>query len=878
MDYLRARTQNEESPMATNTAPKKEKHDGRTLDLTLQWLVNNHGKQWETWRQLAEAWITSQDTGTSIKLEALCIFLELYLCGTVPFTSDVTSLFEGKNGWQASTDELKRIVLEKTKRGDNENTAKVLNYCKQFIDWVLDTHFSDKDDYGKAIRLYANPFEQVKYKYNNTESVHNPLPYRYICDLRHILCPKPRGHFSDWKWAQQQTGQGYQGGDWFEVDESQIDKNNLDCVWRIKEITRSSKRITIHQIWSPVISMVLFIKLHLPLLTYQVRMLDSGEADTLRYENGNWIENPHNFALNRYSKGVFRQFKDNATGLESTGLYISTNKTTDQNKDEFERGYEIPWQNEDVLYWLEKLRNWQEKYNPISKPTDCLTLERKHTKRKKSKAYLSAMGHSCFLFRDASASKPEDKVKPVQDSAISTGWYKLLHQLEQNLLVSGDTLSDGTALRLVQKNKQSTEFPLHSLRVSLITCYIMDAKLPLPVVSKLLAGHSRIIMTVYYTKLTPAVMKEKMTEANKLLDDKSQESVRVFLKDAEMRQIECKMAYHDGQSIEAALVNRNPLGWENRHHGLCLAGGNTVRSDEAKTVAGCWNGGELLTTRGNASDVYSSVPHGFENCVRCRWFITEARYLPALNAHLNFMSYKAHEAANLAVQLEGEIEVMDDLKYEAECEGKPFTQHHELQALQRRYEKQLVEADEYTKDWIATFGLIRRIIEIEQGRTESDTTNKLVAVGSVSDIKVGFVETDSELLQLSLLCDDAEFYPDMLDDVRKTPAVQDRTQKLIQIMMRKGYMPHLLMLDKDQQLIAANAMMRQMALQANPTDKLDGYKQVASYLELGQFMQDSTLLDLGINALEHSINTPIHSISIKSLGSNVVKGDSPNAG
>lgn len=589
--------------------------------------------------------------------------------------------------------------------------------------------------------------------------------------------------------------------------------------------------------------------------------------------------------MNRYSKGVFRQFKDHATGFESTGLYINTNKTADQNNGEFERGYEIPWQNEDVLYWLEKLRNWQEKYNPISKPTDCITLEKKHTKAKKSQAALSAMGHCCFLFRDATASKPEDKVKPIHDSVIAKRWYKLLHQLEQNLLVSGDTLSDGTALRLVhdygeayKQDKISTEFPLHSLRVSLITCYIMDAKLPLPVVSKLLAGHSRIIMTVYYTKLTPTVMKEKMTEADKLLDDKSQESVRTFLKDAEMRQIQCKMAYHNGPSIEAALINRNPLGWEYRHHGLCLAGGNTVRSDEAKTVAGCWNGGELLETRCANNDVYSSVPHGFENCVRCRWFITDARYLPALNAHLNFMSYKAHEAANLAVKLEGEIEVMDDLKYEAEREGKPFTQHNELQTLQRRYEKQLVEANEYTKDWTATFGLIRRIIEIEQSRTESDTTNKLVAVGSVSDIKVGLLETDSELLQLSLLCDEAEFYPDMFDDVRKTPTIERRTQCLSRFMMRKGYIPHLLMLDKDQQLIAANAMMRQMALQANPTDKLDGYKQVANYLELGQFMQDSTLLDLGINALDHSMNEPVHGISIKSLGSNVVKGDSPNAG
>lgn len=871
--------------MATKTTPKKKKSDGRSSDLTLQWLVNNHGKQWETWRQLAEGWIKAQDAGTAVKLRSLCLFLEVYLVGAVPFTSDVTSLFEGKNGWQASTDELKRIVLENTNRSDNSDTAKALNHAKTFIDWVLDTHFSEKDDNGRAIRLNTNPFEAVKQKGNNTESVHNPLPYRYICDLRHILCPKPRGHFLDWKWAQQQTGNGTNGGDWFDFDESLIDKSDKDCVWRIKEVTRNNKSITIHQIWSPVASMVLFIKLHLPLRTYQVRMLDSGEADTLRYENGKWIKNPHDFALNRYSKGVFRQFKDNATGLESTGLYISTNKTADQNKDEFERGYEIPWQNEDVLYWLEKLRNWQEKYNPISKLVDCLTLERKHTKDKKSKAYLSAMGHCCFLFRDASSKNKNDKTKPIITESLQRFWYKLLKKLEENLLASADTLSDGTALRLVhdygenyKNEKKKTEFPLHSLRVSLITCYIMDAKLPLPVVSKLLAGHSRIIMTVYYTKLTPAVMKDKMTEADKLLDDKSQESVRTFLKDAEMRQIECKMAYNDGQSIESALVNRNPIGWENRHHGLCLAGGNTVRSDECATVAGCWNGGELIASRGSAGKIYDSVPHGSENCVRCRWFITDARYLPTLNAHLNFMSYKSHEAANLAVKLEGEIEVMDDLKYEAEHEGKPFTKHNELQALQRRYEKQLVEADEYTKDWIATFGLIRRIIEIEQGRTESDTANKLVAVGSENDIKVGFMETESELLQLALLCEDAEFYPDMLDDVKKTPTIERRTQSLSRFMMRKGYMPQLLMLDKDQQLIAANAMMRQMALQANPTDKLDGYKQVANYLELAQFMADSKLLETGIHALENSINAPVNGISIKSLTSNVVKGDFSNAG
>ena len=852
--------------MVSKTIVKRKKNDGRKSDLTLQWLVKNHGKEWEIWRQLAEGWVTKQDEGTAEKLEALCIFFDIYLVGSVPFTMDVIGLFIGKNNWYASTDELKRIVLEKTNRRDNANTTKILNYITHFIDWVLETHFSEKNDDGKMLHLYSNPFTKVRKKIQNTETVHNPLPYRYICDLRYILCPKPRGSFSDWLWAQQQTGQGKtQSGNWFEVNKNLIDKNDKDCVWRTKKVTRKGRITIIYQIWSPVASMVLFIKLHLPLRTYQVRMLDSGEADTLRYENGNWIKNSHTLVLNYYNKGVFRQFKDNATGTESTGLYISTNKTADQNKNEFERGYEIPWQHEDVLYWLSKLRNWQEKYNPIYELVDCSTLEAKHTKKIKSKASLSAMGHSCFLFRDASAKSKDDRTKPIIDVPIFTLWYKLLQQLEKNLLVAGETLSDGTKLRLVHDygldhstTKTKTEFPLHSLRVSLITSYIIDAKLPIPVVSKLLAGHSRIIMTVYYTKLTPIVMNDKMTEAECLLDSKSQDNLRLFLKDAEMRKIQCKTAYQNDQAIEVALVNRNPLGWENRHHGLCLAGGNTVRSNECKSVAGCWNGGVLLKDSVHPSNrIYDSVPHGLENCVRCRWFITDARYLPALCAHLNFMSYKAHAAANLAVNLENEIEAMDELKYKAENESKPFTQHNELQALRRRYEKQLVEADEYTKDWIATFNLIRRLIEIEQGRTETDTTNKLIAVGSESDIKVGFIETNSELLQLALLCEDAEFYPDILDDIKKTPAIQNRTQNLSRFMMCKGYSPQLLMLDQEQQLISANAMMRQMALQANPTNKFDGYTQVTNYLELGHFMQDSKLLDAGMKVLKNNINQPI---------------------
>lgn len=51
-----------------------------------------------------------------------------------------------------------------------------------------------------------------------------------------------------------------------------------------------------------------------------------------------------------------------------TGFFINMNKTADINKEESDKGYDIPWQYEEVQYWLAKLRDWQMKYNPISQP------------------------------------------------------------------------------------------------------------------------------------------------------------------------------------------------------------------------------------------------------------------------------------------------------------------------------------------------------------------------------------------------------------------------------------------------------------------------------------------------------------------------------
>lgn len=173
-----------------------------------------------------------------------------------------------------------------------------------------------------------------------------------------------------------------------------------------------------------------------------------------------------------------------------------------------------------------------------------------------------------------------------------------------------------------------------------------------------------------------------------------------------------------------------------------------------------------------------------------------------------------------------------------------------------------MEVDEYAKDFIACFNLIQRLMDIENRRDEADEGQKLVAVGSQEDLAVSmrFIETDSELLHLSLLCEEAEFYLDLQDELRKTPAIEKRSRQINRMMMQKGYKPILMEMDDRAQLIAVNALMRKMAKISHPSDKLEGYRIAANYIESEDYLKDDRLLEAGIGHLGQSASLDFPSI------------------
>ncbi len=63
-------------------------------------------------------------------------------------------------------------------------------------------------------------------------------------------------------------------------------------------------------------------------------------------------------------------------------------------------------------------------------------------------------------------------------------------------------------------------------------------------------------------------------------------------------------------------------------------------------------------------------------------------------------------------------------------------------------------------------------------------------------------------------------------------------------------------MDDKQQLIAANAMLRQMAKIADPDDKLEGYRKVVGYIEAGEYLTNNNLFSEGIQGPYQQSHSP----------------------
>ncbi|MCC0090613.1 gamma-mobile-trio integrase GmtZ [Aeromonas veronii] len=818
----------------------------RKTDTSLGWVTREY-PQLEPWRTLAVEWLKGETKGVGERLRGLVIFLERYIVQqSLPLDPAV---------FLSRTTVLPNFY--RTACPDSYTGISANNNIHDFLYFVLLREFTLPCDEGQPIiaPTFHNPVPRMSFGGlpKRDESVHSPLPYGYIDELRQMLAAGP--YFRDWLWAQNalgvEIGQPGRGApDWFVVTEDQINRNDPDCVWRERQLSNGTRL----EMWSPVRWVALLVKLILPLRTFQVRMLDSGEADTWHYADGNWGLNPNRLAQGSerrpVQQGVFRRSPPLTDGeAVPTMLYINTNKTADITKSAPEKGYVLPWSvsgpmHQDVFYWLEKLRNWQEKYNPISRRTPWTELDGRHISAK-SEVQLAGYSDTCFLFRMPEARAIETHL-PTPADALDNPWFRLLKALELRLAGRGESHRNGTPIRflppLEKRVHRKTLFPLHSLRVSLITALALEGQVPFPILQKLV-GHSRLLMTLYYTKPGATHIRNALLGAAERLDAAKEANIQNFLLDTEhetlLEQAICNSVPSLAATISQHPAARNPVGWMPMHHGLCLVGGNTSEVEDNGAVGGCYNGG--LDIGSPSAPKYGPVPGGSRNCVRCRWFVTEPHHLPALVAHFNMLAYHFDEARNACLARENDLQAQKKDKADAEESGLPFTRLEAYRQAERIWESAMKRFSDLAEDLVACWRLIERCkaaLETPQG----DGT-QLVAAGTVDDLNIAFEETESELLQLAGVCENVEVYPDL----EPGKAVFRRSQLLDAVLYRDDLPPVFMLLSEQEQLLAGNAFMRHLAQQMNPSNPALGQREVIRLIDAGERL--SAYFDLDLAAL-----------------------------
>ena len=760
----------------------------------------------EQWRVLAAEWLGTLREGKSEAMEAIKTFLVDYVREHRLETDPAKFL---RAGYQVPC--LYTSCLSHIKK--KNHLTNRFRAVSRFLDYVLTHYYSVADDHGVRIvpPEFKNPIPALpdavdSHAGQNQESNKSVLPYHFIAQLRGLLCPAEAASFADWKWAQ--AADVNNGGSWFVVRFDLIDKTDPDCVWRMRETSYPERKRygygdVVHELWSPVLAVALYLKLQLPLRTYQVRMLDSGEADSARYVRGKWVKNTGPLAKgtdkNPFCRGVFRQMTDDIKHVSMTGLYINTNKTADRGKEAWSKGYTIPWEHPEVLRWLEKLRDWQAKYNPITAPVPWTDLEIKHTKHAKAESSLKAMGSTCFLFRDA-AGQGVDRFKPIAATSVLDGlWYKLLKELENQCAANKVLDLAGNPLVFVQPDtRRTTYYPLHSLRVSLITAYALEGGVPMAILSKCIAGHARLIMTLYYTKAGITYCTETMDAATKRLMVNEQENYARWLKDKSYEQLEASAAFNDPAAIRAVM--------------LAMQGGASLVKDDKgfcpKGGGGCDSGG-VYVNDDSGKTTYGEVPgYPQKNCPRCRWFFTGPAFIDGLNNHWNHIQLQMGDIGERVAKLEGQIIALEDEQYACQENDLPFMEQDQLASLRKIYQAEVEKNNKLAEDSSATYRLIARCAILAKGSQESDGI-QLVAVGALQDVHIAIDEC-SKLQQVLNAVAGSTVYPE--HDVSK--AVLQAGNAYDMMLENNGKRPIFFRLNDEDKLSVAVHMTRLIATEA----------------------------------------------------------------
>lgn len=663
-------------------------------------------------------------------------------------------------------------------QGDPDTVRRTWYELNGYLNYALVRHFTDEDEItGEIVRIAGavNPFAAIKVSGRGarpSETVKPALAYQYVEAMRKWIIPDDAMSFDDLKNIHRFDG------DYHLVDEQLIDFDDPNCIYR----TSGGK----YYMWYPANWMALYTLVSVPARGRQIMYNDSGELDEfiVEYKEGkpHWVENPNPLR----QKGLQEGFVTHSVDGE-WGMHFTSNKTGYDGE-----GYDVPWIPEKLIYWLTVLRNWQSKYNPITKPKPWVECAGRTNLTKKK---LQRKGANCFLFRAFKEEEP-----PVFSNLMSPRLAAALYHTQPAglNLATCDKPGDHSIL-----SRYSSHFTPHSMRVSLITAYIVDFGMPVEVVMKIV-GHSSIVMSIYYVKINNVKMRQLMAEGEKRALLSQVSDVQLMLEQNRLDALTNSFVANSEEAL-AALMSGMTGTQLVRDFGICPYAG-----------ARCEDGGVKVHAQ-----VFAPVPAGYlgmQNCPRCRHLVSGPVFLGGLvslwneiSLRLNLYSENHNELDEKLQDLQDKVQTLDYLEVEMDESGEIFDDRErlrieaEIRQILNNMELAAKKMDMLLCDMQAVTKLINDsqvVLNNKDGASKEDPTSPtslMLVEHADSEMLIAFEET-SLYHQLNEVCTNATIYHSATAEL----ATPRRSQMIDRMTMLNNIRPVMFNLSERQQLILGN--------------------------------------------------------------------------
>ena len=626
---------------------------------------------------------------------------------------------------------------------------QTLQYAMRFSEFI-GSEFATK---GEGQRIYhlvtATDIERAKNvadaggrSHRAPEAKSRPLPMRFYQITREIL---------------KEGEQGWPGTSGF-------------CT---ETVTRADG--TSEEVYCPVLPTLFLSLFHLPLRVGQMKRFDSGEGDVTRFDGAtlSWGANEgtnagywRHHAVGGDNHGYAHRFDSKPV---ITGFFVNTNKTGVP--------YVVPWQNEELHKLLYDLRLWQERNNPCKSPIGPEFYIDGVEELDEGK--LEDYPEIFSLFRLPVARRSGRQGCPPNARRTNEFWQQLMAETERRWNASNPPEEHVQLVKRQEKTGQpyAAKYNPHGLRVAGLTL-MFHQKVPIEVISKLVAGHKTIVMTLYYLKFDPVMVHQALDEAAR---GREAAEAQAWIRDLKVAKFEAAQTraaciQEDGLRAATSMDATDKVCWSDTGIGICPWDGKR-----------CGDGGPCIRKDkrlGGASDVHGPVVGGERNCILCRHFITGPAWLTPLWLYGTKLTRQFASKSERIAMLNQELE-------ELHSQYQVSTDASARQRLSKALGQRRVEADAVAAelDIVAegiwnTQKLIDACHKVERIADLGSDGNSSALVAQDRDSVVEYLEAN-EFEQAAIITAGSRVYPILHD--AEAEAARDRF--LDTIMWNSGGQP-----------------------------------------------------------------------------------------